>query len=130
MINYVSSTTQILSCHDVKVSSTRPPVHDFFFFLCFLPHTTLHALQSVPRLYTGNGQVKTTDYLLHLSGPLRHHFAPFLPFIHLPSLFTLTGVSMHDTFAFGFLWLKTGCWKRTCLKHSIKETCSIVSRWV
>lgn len=41
--------------------------------LCFLPHTTQNAPQSVPRLYTGNGQVKTLIPSLGSSAPL----APF-----------------------------------------------------
>lgn len=70
-------------------------------FVFSAQHHPKHALQSVPRLYTGNGQVKT--HMTYSSFCSPHHFFHF-PFRHLLSLFTT-----HDTFAFGILLIKTGC---------------------
>lgn len=62
-----------------------------------------HTLQSVPRLYTGNGQVKNTESSsFHLSGSWHRLF--HFPFSHL-----LSSLTMHDTLPFGSLLPKTGC---------------------
>ena len=106
--------------NDIKVSPVG--LQYMISLLCFLPHTTLHALQSVPRLYTGNGQVKT-QITYSTSLVLGHHLL-HLPFIHLPSLFTFTQVSMHDTFSFWVSLVKNRMLETylNCWRHAIKET--------
>lgn len=79
-------------------------VHTSSQVICLLffcpPPSLKHALQSVPRLYTGNGQVKhTQSSSFRLSGSWRRLF--HFPFWHL-----LSSHTMHDTLAFGIFLQK------------------------
>lgn len=98
MIIFLMSPPTQLFC-DVFIQSvrSRPTVYDLSFVFS-TPHHPQNAPQSVPRLYTGNGQVKTqitSSTSLVLGTATRSRF----PFRRLSSL-----LSMHDTFAFGILW--------------------------
>lgn len=88
----VMSPTQVHS-HCFEVFTL--PVKWFVFCFSAPPPYLKHALQSVPRLYTGNGQVTNTESSsFRLSGSWRRLF--HFPFWHL-----LSSHTMHDTLAFG-----------------------------